>query len=1369
MSLKLAISITGDASSLKKAVDETRTAIGTLSQASVAADAKVEAAAETAAAATNGVSIAVRNAGAKAAAAATNVVTFSAGLGKAEASARATTAAIQTTTAAAERLGATIDRQLNVRTEFSRSSRAADIEAYGKALDDVRAKHNPLFAAQRTYLAQLAEIRQAGKVGALSQAEMAAAISRTKATFVDQVQVMRRASGIGPSGVAGLASWQKQQLAAQVNDVVVSLFSGQNPATVALQQGSQITPLFGGIRGTFAALAGLVNPVTVGIAAATGAVIVGAAAWDRYDASVREVNAGLSGLGRASGATRGELEVTAQASSASAGISVRSARAMEAAFLRTGRIGADEFGRLIGLSKDFGATFGTDAAGGGDLLAKLLGDPASGARQLQQLGLIDGATARLASRLADQNRLADAQAVILDALPGKLARASEATSIWARAWETVSTASSNAFDAIGGGIDRWVSGPSAAEELAALQRLLPSAQAGIFRGAGLDTASIEARIAELQRQLATEKLRADLLKRSREADQRGTRALDLADQSPATAESRGLRDLTTGLEAMRAGLGQGSQRVDEQLRVSSAIDAQTRAIQTWMPEAERQAKLNQLDIDLRRARDPIARAELAADRERIALGGKIVGTLEAEARVREAYRTAIATSLADADRIAADLSDETAARRSVLDAVATGVMTLADAQTAMQGEQQIRELGIAAMKVEGAAREELLRKIEALREAYAGAAAQQRREAALQQIASGRDQLERLRAEISLVGESTAARTAAIAALEAEQRIRAAGIEGTDEARQIGEQATATAALTEELRQRQIVEESLRSSRNSIEQLQLEVSLIGQSEAIRRRMLALLEAEQQIRSEGLSGEPADQIRRAATAQADLGTLLERQQAAWDKWKDGVGTAIDTVTQAIGRGELSLDTLTTLLENAGQMVAELAIANPLKNSLLGENLPTLSDVWDRLTGKSPAVAVASAIGSSVGAMTVSAGTVIVNGAIGGGLLGAANDNIGGAARSGGIGSDFAASVVGANDNFDFGAAAKAIRTIESGSPAGNYLARGPVLASGDRAYGAYQVMGNNVPNWTQKWAGRALTPSQFLADTAAQDAVFKGQFGSYVRQYGPSGAAQAWLGGPGSVGRLNVADINGTTVGGYGARFDELYRQFSGAGSAVDGLAKSATTTAGNVGQLGSGLGGLTAAVDQSTNQFGELARALPGLGSGGTGGNSAWLTNVMQSMSSGATGWLYDRGGYTGDGGVYEPAGVVHRGEIVWSQADIRRAGGIHVVEGMRRGLRGYAAGGGPGLPIMLTAATMPAARAVAANADGAGSVRVVVQNNLGVQAEASGSVSIGATGERILELQLDEAGAAQIASPGSRQSRALTGGYDIKRRTTRR
>lgn len=95
-------------------------------------------------------------------------------------------------------------------------------------------------------------------------------------------------------------------------------------------------------------------------------------------------------------------------------------------------------------------------------------------------------------------------------------------------------------------------------------------------------------------------------------------------------------------------------------------------------------------------------------------------------------------------------------------------------------------------------------------------------------------------------------------------------------------------------------------------------------------------------------------------------------------------------------------------------------------------------------------------------------------------------------------------------------------------------------------------------------------------------------------------------------------------------------------------------------------------------RMGMMNMVTAGFGEDGTGGAIGGLFKKW--------GWFAD-GGYTGHGGVYEPAGVVHKGEIVWSQKDIARFGGISAVEGLRtKGLgRGYANGG-----IVGNAPTIP-------------------------------------------------------------------------------
>jgi hypothetical protein len=139
--------------------------------------------------------------------------------------------------------------------------------------------------------------------------------------------------------------------------------------------------------------------------------------------------------------------------------------------------------------------------------------------------------------------------------------------------------------------------------------------------------------------------------------------------------------------------------------------------------------------------------------------------------------------------------------------------------------------------------------------------------------------------------------------------------------------------------------------------------------------------------------------------------------------------------------------------------------------------------------------------------------------------------------------------GGGGGLNMAAAMQAIKDIESSG--GNYGALGKIIPkTGDRAYGAYQVMGDNVPSWSKQWYGQSLNPQQFLANKDAQDAVFKGQFGMYADKYGPEGAGRAWLGGEGGMNNLSARDPNGTAVGAYGSDFSRRYQGYVGGGGAV---------------------------------------------------------------------------------------------------------------------------------------------------------------------------------------------------------------------------
>jgi len=70
---------------------------------------------------------------------------------------------------------------------------------------------------------------------------------------------------------------------------------------------------------------------------------------------------------------------------------------------------------------------------------------------------------------------------------------------------------------------------------------------------------------------------------------------------------------------------------------------------------------------------------------------------------------------------------------------------------------------------------------------------------------------------------------------------------------------------------------------------------------------------------------------------------------------------------------------------------------------------------------------------------------------------------------------------------------------------------------------------------------------------------------------------------------------------------------------------------------------------------------------------NAWA-NVAGIAATAITG--FNEGGYTGDGGKYEAAGIVHKGEVVFSQQDVNLMGGKEAVNLLRPTYNGYYDGG---------------------------------------------------------------------------------------------
>lgn len=118
----------------------------------------------------------------------------------------------------------------------------------------------------------------------------------------------------------------------------------------------------------------------------------------------------------------------------------------------------------------------------------------------------------------------------------------------------------------------------------------------------------------------------------------------------------------------------------------------------------------------------------------------------------------------------------------------------------------------------------------------------------------------------------------------------------------------------------------------------------------------------------------------------------------------------------------------------------------------------------------------------------------------------------------------------------------------------------------------------------------------------------------------------------------------------------------------------------------------------------------------------------------------YSSGGYTGHGGKYEPAGVVHKGEVVFSQRDVARHGGVAMVERLR--LKGYADGGVVGLP--------PQTGSLAAANAGNTTVNITINQNGGAESDSRADTEMGKALAQALPGMIEQWYVKNVARPGA-------------------
>jgi len=292
----------------------------------------------------------------------------------------------------------------------------------------------------------------------------------------------RSAEAFMQAGGRRLSTAGRVNMMYQAQDTVISLAGGQNPAMVALQQGSQVMGVMAaeGIKlsRSLVVLGGAVG-------ALTGLAVGLAAAWNSNEAATKRFETATFGAGRALGMTAEQMEEIAQQAAEAGKISVSAARDIEIQFAKTGRIGEPIMLDLISVVKDFAAVMGVDVPTAAGILATSFAKPDQGAHTLNStLGILDKSTADLIEKLVKEGDLLGAQQVLLKNLKPAIDGASERVTSWSKAFDQLAISASNAWSWIGKAIDAalGMGDGQDAVELARLKAEKKSAEANAARG-----------------------------------------------------------------------------------------------------------------------------------------------------------------------------------------------------------------------------------------------------------------------------------------------------------------------------------------------------------------------------------------------------------------------------------------------------------------------------------------------------------------------------------------------------------------------------------------------------------------------------------------------------------------------------------------------------------------------------------------------------------------------------------------------------------------------------------------------------------------------------------------------------------------------
>lgn len=552
--------------------------------------------------------------------------------------------------------GGALAQQVNQNTGVGYSTGLDEnaLNENARAADALRMKYNQVYASSKQYEAELKEIAEAQKIGAISTNEAAAATERARVAFEFQAT-----AGGKTAKVTQLNSAAMTNLGYQINDVVSGLAMGQSPFQILTQQGGQFVQIMQTtgagpvalIKGIGTALKSIINPVTIAVAVLGGLAAAFTALYATSISREKDFEAAITGTGRAAGVTASQLQDYAMKAAQSSNISVGAANEIAQTYAKTGKVTGESIKDLTSITADYAATTGQSVADATKDLANSFSNLGTGVDTIDsKIGGLSVVQKRYIQDLENSGQHNKAVQATIEAMKPSLTDHTEQLTGIGRAWQFIKNAASAAVALEGQSTNRTTQQllDAAKARAAAMHKggLLPDA-AGIPSSDGYtpqQKADADAEVLRLQKKQQSEQNAV----RAKGADEA---AKQLADQTRAVVESTlPGNDLRT-LQTQEAQLGtlKDNDAALKKLGISAAQataawQAQGQAIDSWLSPADRASKEMSAQVAALNAVTPAQKAAAAAQEVSISLAGQAITADERAARVKAAYTEALASA-----------------------------------------------------------------------------------------------------------------------------------------------------------------------------------------------------------------------------------------------------------------------------------------------------------------------------------------------------------------------------------------------------------------------------------------------------------------------------------------------------------------------------------------------------------------------------------------------------------------------------------------------------------------------------------------------------------------------------------------------------